>query len=72
MIPAGGAVAVILSIIVYGFCFWLLYWLVGALKIPEPFVTIAYAVLAIASVAILISLLLSLIGGPSFVPAIRL
>jgi magnesium-transporting ATPase (P-type) len=44
--------------------FYLLYWLVGKLALPEPFSKIAYAVLAIAAVVTCIKILFHFAGNP--------
>lgn len=57
-------VKVIFQIIVMGLVFWLLWWLIGYVGLPEPFKKIALVILAILAVFFLINLLLSLTGRP--------
>jgi hypothetical protein len=47
-----------------GLIFYLLYWLVGKLGVPEPFNKIAYAILAIVSVLLCIKILFRFAGSP--------
>lgn len=69
MISVSGAVTVILYLIVAGLVFWLLYWLINFVGLPEPFRKVATVVLAILAVLVVISILLSLVGGqPIFRP----
>jgi cytochrome b subunit of formate dehydrogenase len=56
-------VSVIIYLIVAGLVFWLLWWLVGYVGLPEPFRKIANVVLAIAAVIVIIGILLSLVSG---------
>jgi len=64
MISLSAAVSVILYLIVAGVIFGLLWWLIGACAIPEPFNKLARVVLAIAAVVVCIAILLQLVGGP--------
>lgn len=63
MISLSGMVSVIIYLIVAGLVFWLLWWLVGYVGLPEPFRKIANVVLAIAAVIVIIGILLSLVSG---------
>jgi hypothetical protein len=68
MISLGAVVTLVLYLIVAGLIFWLLWWLIDYCAVPEPFNKIARIVLAVLAVLVVISLLLSLVGG---VPLIR-
>ncbi len=69
MISISAAVTVVIYLVVAGLVFWLLCWLVNYVAPPEPFRKIANVVLAILAVLVVISILLSLVGGrPIFVP----
>jgi len=63
MISLSGAVTLIMYLVVAGLIFWLLWWLVNYLAPPEPFAKIANVVLAVLAVCVIISILLSLVGG---------
>jgi len=54
----------IVWVCVIGLVFYLLYWLVGKLAVPDPFNKIAYAVLAILSVVFCIKILFRFVGNP--------
>ena len=56
------------TLVVLGLVFWLLWWLLGQLPLAEPFRTAANVILALASVALLLSILF---GGVS-VPGLHL
>ena len=69
MISISAAVSVLLYLIIAGLIFFLLWWLVGYVGLPEPFNKVAHVVLAILAVFVCIGILLSLISGqPLFKP----
>lgn len=68
MISLGGAVSVIVYLLVAGLIFALLWWLNDYCGIPEPFHKAIRVGLAILAVLIIIGILLSLVGG---VPVFR-
>jgi len=51
-------------LVVLGLIFWLLYWLIGVVGLPEPFNKVARVILAVAAVIILIGWLMNLAGHP--------
>lgn len=57
-----------INVILYGVVFYLLYWLLGKITIPDPFNKVAIVILALAAVVTLIGLLF---GKPS-VPRYKL
>ncbi len=69
MISIDGAVRVILYLLVAGLIFWLLHFLINYINPPEPFKKVALIVLMVLGVLVVISVLLSMIGGvPIFRP----
>ena len=69
MISLSAMVSVIIYLIVAGLVFWLLWWLINYVGLPEPFDKIANVILAIAAVLVIIGILLSLTTGqPLFKP----
>ena len=68
MISISGAVHSIILLIVAGIIFWLLWWLVNYVGLPEPFNKVARVILAITAVVVVIGILLSLAGYPIFSP----
>lgn len=50
----------LVQIVGIGLCFWLLWWLVDYLKLPEPFNKVFRVLLALAAVVFLIRLILSI------------
>jgi hypothetical protein len=60
----GGLLQLLVTIIVAGLIFYLLYWLIGVVGLPEPFNKVAIVVLALVCVIFLIGLLTG--GIPRF------
>ncbi len=69
MISISAAASVVLTLIIAGIIFGLLYWLIGFCAVPEPFNKVAKVVLAVLAVFVCIGVLLSLLNGqPLFRP----
>lgn len=64
MIDITTVVSVIFTLIICGLVFWLLWWLVGYVGLPEPFNKVARVILAVCAVFVLIGILLGLAGHP--------
>lgn len=56
----------LVQLVVAGLIFWLLYWFLGQVALPQPFQKVAIVILALAMVVFLINILLSLSGTPLF------
>jgi hypothetical protein len=54
----------LLYLICIGIVFWLLWWLLSYIALPEPFAKVARVILAVAAVVVLINIVLSLAGHP--------
>lgn len=50
-------ITLLISLIVWGLIFWLCWWGLGAVGIPEPFHKVAVVVLVIAAIVVVIGLL---------------
>ncbi len=50
-------IALLLSIVIWGLIFWLLWWGLGQVSLPEPFAKVATVVLVIAAIVVVIGLL---------------
>lgn len=69
MISITGLVNIVVYLIVIGLIFWLLWWLINYVGLPEPFRKIANVIMAILAVLAIIGVLLSVVGGaPVFRP----
>lgn len=54
--------SLLITLIVAGLIFYLLYWLIGVCGLPEPFNKVAIIILSLAAVVFLINLLMGLNG----------
>lgn len=63
-ISSSAVIHALLFLIVLGVIFWLLWWLINYIALPEPFAKVARVVLAVAAVIVIINVLLSLVGHP--------
>jgi hypothetical protein len=69
MLSLTALVSVVVYLIVAGLIFWLLWWLINYVGLPEPFRKVASVILAILAVLVVIGILLSLVNGtPIFRP----
>ena len=50
-------IALLLSLVIYGLIFWLLWWGLEKVGIPEPFHKVAVVILVVAAVVVIIGLL---------------
>lgn len=65
-IDGGNLVDLLIQLVIGGVIFFLLVWLLGWCKVPEPFLTVAKVLIGLVLVVWLINLLLGL-GGHSFI-----
>jgi uncharacterized membrane protein len=59
-----GLLHFVVWIAIVGGVFWLLWWLIGYIGLPEPFNKVARVIVAIVCVVILINFLLGIVGQP--------
>jgi hypothetical protein len=64
VVSGEAVVSTLIWLICIGLIFWLLWWLVAYIGLPEPFNKVARVILAVAAVVVLINVLLSLAGHP--------
>jgi len=60
-------IGLLVTVIILGLVFYLLYWLLGQVPLPAPFKTVATVLLGLVAVLVLLSLLF---GGIS-IPLLR-
>ena len=53
----GGLLSLLVTIVIVGLIFFLLYWFLGQVGLPEPFNKVALVILALAVVIFLIGIL---------------
>ena len=64
MISGSGLVGLLITLVIAGLIFWLLWWFVGYIGLPEPFNKVARVIIALVAVVFLINLLMGLGGTP--------
>ena len=52
-----GLLSLLVTLVIVGLIFYVLYWFVGQIGLPEPFGKVALAIIALAAVVYLIGLL---------------
>lgn len=57
------SISLIVTLVVAGLVFWLLWWGLGEIKVPEPFNKVIRVILILAAVIFLINILLGFSGG---------
>jgi hypothetical protein len=57
-------ISLIVYIVVLGLIFWLVWWFIGYVGIPEPFNKVLRVIVGLIAFLIILSFLLSLIGHP--------
>lgn len=63
-ISSESIIQTLIYLVCIGLVFWLLWWLIQYIALPEPFAKVARVILALAAVVILINILLSMAGHP--------
>lgn len=64
MISGSALLSILIFIIIAGLVFYLLWWLIGFIGLPEPFNKVARVILALFAVLVLISALMEVGGHP--------
>lgn len=54
----------VITLVIAGLIFWLLWWFVGYVGLPEPFNKVARVVIALVAVLFLLNILLGMLGHP--------
>jgi len=65
-ISGESVVQTLIYLICIGVVFWLIWWLISYVALPEPFNKVARVIVAVAAVVFLISILMGLAGHPIF------
>lgn len=52
-----GIISLLLSLVIWGLIFWVLYWALGKVAVAEPFNKVATVILVIAAVVVVVGLL---------------
>ena len=65
-IDGGGLLHLLVYLVVVGLIFWVIWWFLGYVGVPEPFNKVARVILGLVALIIVINLLLGLVGSPLF------
>jgi len=57
-------VSFVVYLVIIGLIFWVIWWFVGYVGVPEPFNKVIRVVLGLFALIIVVGLLLSLVGHP--------
>lgn len=57
-------ISLLVTLVLLGLVFYLLYWLVGQMPLPEPFKTVATVIIGLVAVLVLLSLLFGIAPLP--------
>lgn len=66
MIDSSGLISLVVWIIIIGLVFYVLWWGLGQIALPEPFDKIARVLIVVVAVLLLINALLGLVGNAPF------
>lgn len=58
--------SVLVTLVIVGLIFWLVWWFVGYVGLPEPFNKVVRVLVGLCALIFLINILLSLTGTPLF------
>jgi uncharacterized protein YhhL (DUF1145 family) len=64
VISGSAVLNLLIWLVCIGLVFWLIWWLISFVNLPEPFAKIARVILAVAGVVVLINVLLEIAGHP--------
>lgn len=64
MIAGSALLNMLVMLVIAGLIFWLLFWFIGFVGLPEPFAKVAKVVIGLVAVVFLINILLGLSGHP--------
>ena len=62
----------VIVIVILGLIFWLVWWFIGKVGLPEPFNKVATVIVALVALVVLIDILLNVMGGPGIGSGFRL
>ena len=66
MISSSGILSLLVTLVLAGLIFWLVWWFINYIALPEPFNKVARVLIGLAALVFLMDLLLGLSGHPIF------
>jgi hypothetical protein len=67
MIAGTSLLSLLVTLVIAGVIFWLIWWFVGYIGVPEPFNKVIRVILGLAVLVFLINILMTLGGHPLIV-----
>lgn len=65
-ISIGSLLGLIIYLVVIGLIFWVIWWFLGYVGVPEPFNKVIRVILALVALIIVVNILLGFAGHPLF------
>lgn len=62
-VSGSGLISILVQLLVIALIFWVLWWALSQIGVPEPFNRVIRVILVVAAAVIVINALLSLVGG---------
>lgn len=66
MISGSALLSLLVTLVIVGLIFWLVWWFLGYVGLPEPFNKVARVLIGLAALVFLINILLGMTGTPLF------
>lgn len=66
MISMASLVGLLITLVIAGLIFWLVWWFIAYVALPEPFNKVARVLVGLCALVFLISMLLGVSGHPIF------
>lgn len=66
MIPLSGLLGLLVTLVLAGLVFWLIWWFIGYVALPEPFNKVARVIIGLVALIFLLNLLFGMGGHPIF------
>lgn len=63
MIATSGLLSLLITLVIGGLIFWLIWWFIGFVGLPEPFNKVAMVIIGLCALIFLIDVLLGVNGG---------
>ena len=60
-----GMISVVIYLVIIALIFWVVWWFIGYVGIPEPFNKVLRVVTGLIALLVVVSLLLGLVGEPT-------
>ncbi len=66
MISSAGLLSLLITLVIAGLIFYLIWWFLGYIGLPAPFDKVARVIVGLAALIFLLDLLLGMSGHPIF------